>query len=1215
MIPFDLLNSPLKGAHLLEASAGTGKTYTIAGLYVRLILEEAIPVREILVVTFTLAATAELKDRIRRKLRSALDSFSRGCSDDAFLQALVKARPDSGSQRIALALLRAALRDFDEAAIFTIHGFCQRMLLENAFESGALFDTELVTDQQKIKTEIAQDFWRNHFYEALPELVWYALRKGYGPASFWALTKNISAYPDIRILHDHRSPSLENIRQHLVNFRLAFDDLRKSWRDARPGVLEKLHDPALRANVYGDRADRLVEAMDHWLISESPHFLLFEGFEKMTPGKLAAAVRTNRRPPEHPLFQSCEHLMDQAGAVQKELDGYLLSLERELIITMRTDLPVRKQKRNILFFDDLLLRLRDALGKEGGNALTGVIRKKFKAALIDEFQDTDPIQYTIFHTLFGSKDPCLYLIGDPKQAIYSFRGADIFAYLKAASQVGKRYSLDQNWRSDPGLIKAVNTLFSHARDPFVYDEIFFRPTEAAGIADRVCLTIDGKKEAPLQWWFIPAGLFSQGDKPLSKSRAREVIAGAVASEISRLIGQAKENRALIGDQPLREGDMAVLVRTNREARLIQQALQSVKIASVLSSEENIFDSHEAVELELLLRGILSRGDERMMRGAMITDMLGASGEALDRLMNDESAWSARLETFRLYRGLWETRGFTGMFRTLMVREGVKARLLSFPDGERRLTNLLHLSEILHHESIAGKLDMRQLLKWLSEQRNVKARDLHEEHLLRLESDANAVKIFTIHKSKGLEYPIVFCPFAWGESKIKDKAFIFHDERQDNEPLMDIGSVDREKHRRFAEKERLSENCRLLYVALTRAKHRCYFIWGRINETGSSAPFYLFHRPQRDRRPISADAKETEQSEQRIDELSDQEMQQDLEAIASRAGEAIRLRQIPLEPALPVPSPPDEPDILSRREFKGKIDLSWKVASFSLLKSGQSHAADLPDHDSGAAAVLLPREADAASITAMPSDIFTFPGGTKAGLLFHDLLEHFDFTESRTDVVRNLVTGKLQAYGFERQWAETLTQTLCRLVCHPLVMSEESGIHHSRPLSLSLIPPSERLNELEFYFPLKIISGERMNKIFGRSELWGKGSERLQFSPIRGFMHGFIDLIFRYEGRYYLADWKSNVLGPRVTDYHAGALMKAMTENLYFFQYHLYVTALHRYLSLRMPDYRYETHFGGVFYLFLRGMDPEYGPEFGVYKDRPPETLIHTLSEHLIEKIG
>jgi exodeoxyribonuclease V beta subunit len=248
---------------------------------------------------------------------------------------------------------------------------------------------------------------------------------------------------------------------------------------------------------------------------------------------------------------------------------------------------------------------------------------------------------------------------------------------------------------------------------------------------------------------------------------------------------------------------------------------------------------------------------------------------------------------------------------------------------------------------------------------------------------------------------------------------------------------------------------------------------------------------------------------------------------------------------------------------------------------------------------------------MPVDINTFPGGTKAGILFHDILEHFDFTETKTDVIRKLVSTKLQAYGFDGQWAETLTRTLCKLIRLPLVMPEESGIRHLRPLTLSMIPQAERLTELEFYFPLQKISSEKMNEIFSGNRRWEK-VERLQFSPTQGFMHGFIDLIFRYEGRFYLVDWKSNLLGTRVTDYHQATLMKAMTENFYFLQYHLYLIALHRYLMLRLPDYRYETHFGGVFYLFLRGMDPEYGPEFGVYKDRPRETLIHTLNDDLIK---
>ncbi|MBA4396125.1 MAG: exodeoxyribonuclease V subunit beta [Syntrophus sp. (in: bacteria)] len=1220
MIPFDLLKSPLHGAHLIEAGAGTGKTYAIAGLYVRLILERALPVKEILVVTFTLTATAELKDRIRRKLRDALNAFTGEGIQDELLQALVKARPDPAARREACERLQAALRDFDEAAIFTIHGFCRRVLHEHAFESGALFDTELVTDQRRLKEEIIDDFWRTRFYEAMPELVGYALSQGFGPALLSSSTKNIALNPDVRVLPDGEWASAGTLLKCIDVFYGAVAELQLLWPASREDVHRKLQDPALRANIYNQKtADRLLKAMDEWLARKD--ILLFDGFEKMTPEAIAKAVRQNAVSPEHPVFPLCRAILDKAAALRCELDQHLLSLKVDLIRMLRDELPARKQKQNVLFFDDLLLRLREALEKEGGRELASTIRNQFKAALIDEFQDTDPIQYAILHAVFGGEDHTLFLIGDPKQAIYSFRGADIFAYMQAARDIKAGYTLDQNWRSEPGLIAAVNTLFSRTGKPFVYEEISFRPAKAAAIAERDILTIHGRQEAPLECWFLPAGTFREGGKPLSKEAARPLIADAVAAEISHLIRMGREHIALIGQRPLAEGDMAVLVRTNREARLIQRSLQALRVASVLASEENVFDSHEALELYQMLQGIARPAYEGLVRGALATDMLGAGPDALEQWLDDDDGWSVRLETFRHDHDLWETRGFMRMFRTMMAREGVRSRLLTFPDGDRRLTNLLHLAEILHQESVTRKLDSKRLLQWLAEQLNDEQREARDEHLLRLESDANAVKILTIHKSKGLEYPVVFCPFAWGSSRIARGPFSFHDETRNRELTLDLGSADINAHRPSAEREQLAENCRLLYVALTRAKHRCYFIWGHINKTGSSAPAYLFHAEKAD---VQEDWQEdlVGDLENRMAGMSDRDLQNDLARIAAQSGGTIRLQELqaptgaPLAPRNELLCPP------ACRKFQGSIDQTWKVASYSLLVSAPAALFELPDRDAVASGAVV-SESPAASLPPLRQDwlseskagrtIFNFPGGTRAGILLHDILEQFDFTECNADKIRCLVAEKLRIYGFDRQWEEALTGMLQNVAACPLTEPAAARTDHTYCLTLSQISRSARLNELEFYFPLQLLSRERLMDFFDGDELNETGLERLNFNPVRGFMRGFIDLVFQHEGRFYLIDWKSNVLGPDITDYAPASLRKAMEKHFYVLQSRLYAVALHQYLTLRLPDYQYDRHFGGIYYLFIRGMDPAWGTAYGVHADRPERTFVERICRLLIAR--
>jgi exodeoxyribonuclease V beta subunit len=829
---FDLLNSPLKGTNLIEASAGTGKTYAITGLFLRLILEKRLSVNEILVVTFTEAATDELKDRIRNKLRRAMEAFSGGLCEDALLNDLVKRNKDT---KTALALLREALRDFDKAAIFTIHGFSRRVLHENAFESGCLFDTELVTEQENLKREIVDDFWRRNFYHASPLFVNYAIHKKFSPDNLLSLLQGNLARPYLVIIPRTVIPDTSGREEE---FRASFDDVCNAWESARADVENILgtHEGLNRVKYGKAKIPVWIEAMDRYLASGVNNPLLFNAFLKFTAGELKVSVKQDRTPPAHPFFELCESLLQRQKELEKVFEKRLLGLKAVLFHYAEDELAKRKEEKNVQSFDDLLLKLHRALKEKGGEYLANAMRKKFRAALIDEFQDTDPVQYAIFKKVFGTKESTLFLIGDPKQAIYGFRGADIFAYMKAKEDVAFQHTLSENWRSDPLLIAAINAVFNGKERPFVYDEIPFKPAVPAPKKDPEKLELNGKIEPPFQIWFLEANKVTNSGKPISKSLAGQLIPGAVASEISRLLALGRKGLALLGEKPVTEGDIAVLVRTNAQARLVQEALAGLNIPGVLFSTGNLFDSHEALEMERVLLAVSDPKNERHIRAALTTDMMGLKGEDLDVLMDDETGWEEWVAKFRMYHDLWDERGFIRMFRYLLLQEEVLPRLMSLKDGERRNTNLLHLTEVLQQTSIEKKLGMTETLKWLSEQRDEGTPRL-DEHQLRLESDENAVKLVTVHKSKGLEYPVVFCPFSWDGSRIKksDEPFLFHNEARDRTPTLDLGSEERDENRAFAEKELLAENLRLLYVALTRAKNRCYLVWGRFNQAEISAP--------------------------------------------------------------------------------------------------------------------------------------------------------------------------------------------------------------------------------------------------------------------------------------------------------------------------------------------------------------------------------------------
>lgn len=1128
MKPLDALCAPLEGVNLIEASAGTGKTYTITILYLRLVLEAMLPVEGILVVTFTKAATQELKGRIRAQLRKALDALEGGPCTDAVLSALVQ-RVEPGAAR---ARLKAALRDFDMAAVFTIHGFCQRMLSDLAFETRALFDAELIEDQSELLTVFADDFWRTHC-SGLP--VEFLAGAGQTPETFMRLAARLG--PDVAIIPDLAQPDLTGA---LTDYRDALRAVAAVFD--RRTVQHELETAGLRQNMYP--LPKIVAWLDEIerTLAGGPAYPVPEAVTRLSPSGLEKAVTKNGRQPQHVCFEACEKAL-QAGRI---LDGrcaaYRTWLEIEFIRAYRARFPQIKESRGMLYFDDLLVKLSQALQDEGAEGLKHAIRTLFGAALIDEFQDTDPVQYAIFQTLFPGGP--LFLIGDPKQAVYSFRGADIFTYLAAAAGVGEghAYTLSRNWRSSVGLVAAFNTLFGRHPDAFLSSDIRYLEVEPAPDAP-------SGPARPLTIWLLPG----DGDC-LKKPDATAAAIAATVAEIVRLMRE--EGRA--------PAEMAVLVRKNDQAAPVREALAAMGIPSVLLSDQSVFESDEAGELEILLTAVVYPHNPEFIRAALGTALLGRTALEIAALDVDGPAWDTLQERFRRYHDLWLASGFMRMLRELLEQEALESRLIRLSRGERRLTNLRHLAELVHLAAREGRLGPVELLQWLSRHR----RTPEGAYELRLESDADAVRIVTVHKSKGLEYPIVFCPLAWSSSAKGDPC-LFH---EGGRRMVDLGSEHIDAHRQAALDEQLAEEMRLLYVAVTRAKERCYLAWGRINDTARSPLAHLFHR--------GADPQQ----------LGDAELRADIDTLVQ--GEPhIAVTAPPSLGALP-PVAPAPSAALAPRVFTGAIDRTYRISSFTALTSA-APGAEAHDHDTA--------RPSAPAEPAAPS-IFTLPRGARTGIMLHALFEQIDFTNP--DGIPPVLADLLKAHGFEPVWHDPILAMTRTLLTAPL---DASGI------TLATVPLADRLTELEFHLPLARLTPQGLQQAFlnAAPELPGGFPEHLadlDFETQHGYLRGFIDLVFRSGDRYYLIDWKSNHLGDHVADYHSTALEQEMVRSAYILQYHLYTLALHHYLKQRLPDYDYDRHFGGVFYCFLRGTEPTGA--YGIHRARPSLSTIQNLEKTL-----
>ncbi|GAU08195.1 exodeoxyribonuclease V subunit beta [Desulfoplanes formicivorans] len=1210
----DISTVALEGANLIEASAGTGKTYAIAALYLRLLLEQGLRVQQILVVTYTRAATAELRERIRGRIRDALLLLQTGEeSREPVVRDLLGRVRAAGETDLAVNRLTLALQEFDEAAVCTIHGFCQRILTENAFESQETFDAEILTDQSALVNGIAEDYWRVHCSGVSSLFADFLLTHAseFSLRVLCSLAQTLMNHQEIVVEPQGDAPDTSKLEDDYAS---RFHEARFLWKQSREEVHKILYTrPPLKKNSYNDKTvSKLLGGLEVMFAHKEPSLDLPEKFVLVTQSGIQTRCIAKSTPPNHPFFKACDRLEKARTQLDAAFRDRIVALKAGFAAYLIRELAERKQNRNVYGYDDMLLRVRNVL-RNGNNVLLQAVRSTYTAALIDEFQDTDPVQYTIFSTLFKTPSHILFLIGDPKQAIYGFRGADIFTYMQAVNQVDRIYTMDTNWRSEPGLLEAVNRVFARMTQPFVFREIGFDPVRPApetrgnlvvheGIRtffhdefeDQPDLAAACIKAAasPLHLWFLDKETLAPNSKTdIPKETAARLVARGVAAEASRLVRMGRKGLVTVGKdhQPVEPRHLAVLVRTNRQAVMVQKALHACDLPCVIAGSGNVFQSDEAQELLRVMDGVATCGTPSRVKAALSTRMLGFDMAMIDHLEDDEDEWDRILTDFADMRDAWAIRGFMDFFSAMMTRWAVRPRLLGLEGGERMLTNVLHLMEILHGAEQEHELHMSGLLAWFAEQCNRDAGE-NEEHQLRLESDELAVQIVTIHKSKGLQYPIVFCPFLF-DGVGKGAEVLVHDPAAGN-MVLDLSTSASRERQDMAGREALAEAMRLAYVALTRAESRCYLACGRIGSGESSAMAYLFseYRPQGD-----CALQELVETWKGIDNAT----------LLQKLGKLER--EIPGCAVYPMPDVPGQSAALTDLALSSRLELPrcqrvieqrFGISSFSSLVRGQEHTArpgfDEPFEPS--------RETDSQEDQA---SFFAFPRGAGPGTMLHAVLEQLDFSLAGSEACCELIREKLQRYGMEDAWTPVVSAALHEVV----------SVDLGHGFSLSQV--RETLPELEFHYPLQQITPQGLGQVYAR---WGqilpepfpRSVEGLRFSPRKGFMLGFIDLVFRYQGKWYLVDWKSNHLGNDFQAYHKEQLVRAMDEHMYFFQSHIYTVALDAYLRMRLPDtYDYERDFGGILYVFLRGVNAKLGPEYGIYRERPDPGFVRELSTFLM----
>ncbi len=1252
----DAFQAPLDADLLIEASAGTGKTYALTTLVARLIVEEGRGIDELLVVTFTVAAAGELRAGVRRALhaagKAAAGAGARDRGDDQASQLRASWRRANVTDHEARGRLVRALRDIDRATITTIHGFCQQALNEFALPAGIPFSFEVNGDGALAVGDGVRDFWRRRMVGEPIALLEYAKARGFVPGedtraflpgestADWvarqhARPQEIRGVPG-NLGDDPRSGSGRSGREPEAVERNAgntaatasapskreewLEALRaaeRAWADGgRAEFLKVVHQHKWKKNKRPDQhIATLVPALDSRNAEDlAPDFAGRCGRERLTP----LLFKNDPPPDDAPIFDLFE-LVGEKGEAYGQ--AWLAGQRRQLLEDVRKTLRHNAWVDRRLSFDALLVELHRALDGERGPELARRIRARYPIGLIDEFQDTDRLQAEIFRRIYaGDGNPAngrLFVVGDPKQSIYRFRGADVFAYLEAQDRLGasrEPLRLEQNYRSTPGLIHAVCKLFSRPR-PFVLPQFTFELSQPAH-RKRAELKVEGERgSAPFQFVLIPK---RPGEKR-NKSDLTGLAARQAASEIARLIALGADGRAVLvsangsKEEPLTGGDIAVLVRTGAQGKEVAEALRTLEIDSVELGTDNIFDSAEADALHRLLRALCLDGSEYnatpLLRGALAADLFDLDMHKLAGLRDDDDAWDHWRGRAREWTGVWQQQGIATLMRHILFGDepDCSANLLRYPDGPRRLTNYLHLSDLLHEAETRSRPSRHGLVDWFRQSRS-DSRPNDETAQLRLESDENLVKIVTVHRAKGLEFPIVFYPFAWDGRGPKSggqrepTVNYYDDNAEPGTPVLDLSPSDAGYARERVEER--ADELRLLYVALTRAKYRTITTWAPDGGSEHAPMAWLLHG--RDHALPDEPAEALADHAKYVKSLGPDEWLQEVGDFVARDPSALSAREIDVEapeaPASPEPAKPAETEELAARELGRELKRIRQRTSYSALSTETSPREPVRDRDE--VDLIEPVEAtvpegpdtDVSPEEAGPS-IFSLPAGGRTGRCLHEVFERL-LGSPEPPALEEACRDALAHYGFGQEWLPVARSLIANALDTPLIRpGEAGGVFRLSDLEAALA-------EVEFHLPLPALRRPDLGRCLKEHGYAHRLAED-DDAKIEGFLHGYIDLVACHEGRWYVIDYKSNRLGPDLPAYSAPALAETMREHGYHLQYLLYLTALHRLLRLRLPGYDYERHVGGAFYLFLRGMRPN-APGSGVFRDRPSRACIEAL---------
>ena len=1155
---FDFFSFQPASRVLIEASAGTGKTYTIAGLFARFVAEGRCKADQILVVTFTKAATRELKARIYDRLRDCFRLLTSADSSttDSFGKEFLNIFKDD---KKALNYLREAIANFDDVSISTIHGFCQSALNEQVLAAGVPAELDIEESDRLLK-EVCEDYWRNFISDRdkndTNQLLYELFKKiAKDPDELIKLAGNVISKPYALL-----EPPQDELCEPGIWAKSVIDlkkEMKPVWQQEQDEICNELASSNLSRFTENSLGKWRIE-MDHLLLKNDLDSLESKNLEKFTASYHDNPENYTRKGREsefsRPFYKLCDRLKDLTDS----LDEAKTALQLQMIHSVVKLHEEKRQTSSTLTYDDLLISMAKSLKGRNGSYFSKKLRSGFPVALVDEFQDTDPVQYEIFSSIYPKDCPgcSMIMIGDPKQAIYEFRGADIYAYLQARndSAPDARYTLNKNYRSNVGVIQSVNTLFSSEDDVFLLDDFSFQPVDHGHIDEQ--LLKNGIHIKPMQVIINreDEGTF-QNKEDLKRSIYRDI-----AQRIAYLIHGKDEDGFTIGNKPLNAGDIAILVSSHREGDSIREELKRLNIRSVKISRQNVFDSIEAYRIQLLLESVSETGKRESIKKYLLS---GFKGLNISEFPDEES--EEKLNEYRdeleIFRQRMEKDGFYPAFRWLLFERKGLIMISELEDADRVISNLYQIAELCSRAETEHSFQIEGLLKWFTEKRWEKKLKRDEDQL-RIENDSELVKITTIHSSKGLSYPVVFAPFLWNtiQPNTNPPNSWHRKENGDYRQVMDFSFHDttaKNEAERESLIEKTAEEVRKTYVTLTRAKYANFLYWGAAQDSCFSGLGAILCG-RKTLNPYFLEGKNMKRV-----------------TVDWKPGKTARMQAIPFT--------------ASEKLVPGK-----KMFSFSSVAMHAEGSVYEPDYDEAVPSVLI---GEPEKIIQTPN-LFNFPKGAEAGTIIHKVFESQAFGKCDNDVLQEKIVKLLERNRIDAKWTNCLLQMTEHLSRTPL------PVPGGKPLRLDRLGEKDQLSEMEFQLKSR---EPRFNEVL-RLIRNGQTFESLGQSTVKSFMKGFIDLVVMQNDKFYIIDYKSNYLGDQYDDYNQDLLAEEIRDKSYDIQYHFYALALSKYLESRVSGYEYSTHFGGVFYLFVRGIHPE--KETGIFYHKPGKEIIRKLDKKL-----